>query len=90
MNKFGEGTKGKTNDFLYKYEFTHLSITQLVKTVCMISSYVNIELCQDPDDVTGGHLRSYTRSCSVSFGFDFEPFCSCCKKQKKETNSPED
>lgn len=27
---------------------------------------------------------------AVSFGFDFEPFSSCCKKQKKETNSPED
>lgn len=103
MNKFGEGTKGNTNDFLYKYEFTHLSITQPVKTVCMISLYVNIELCQVPDDVTGGYLRSYlptgfkmekifldtrpkstiNRSCSVSFGFDFDRFCSCCKKAKK-------
>lgn len=76
MNKFGEGTKGNTNDFLYKYEFTHLSITRLVKTVGMMSQEVISGPTLDP------------ALCCLALILSL--FVPAAKSKKKETNSPED
>lgn len=86
MNKFGEGTKGNTNDFLYKYEFTHLSITRLVKTVCMISSSFVKTPMMSQEVISGPTLDPAL--CRLALILSL--FVPAAKSKKKETNSPED